>query len=51
MRDRDVPQEGNATLAGLRKAVYAVAEARSPKSLRACGVWVIPRLRCVVRRG
>jgi hypothetical protein len=26
MRDRDVPQEGNATLGGLRKAVYAVAE-------------------------
>ncbi len=26
MRERDVPQEGNATLAGNRKAVYAVAE-------------------------
>lgn len=26
MRERDVPQEGNATLGGLRKAVYAVAE-------------------------
>jgi len=26
MRDRDVPQEGNATLDGRRKAVYAVAE-------------------------
>jgi hypothetical protein len=26
MRERDVPQEGNATLAGHRKAVYAVAE-------------------------
>jgi hypothetical protein len=26
MRDRDVPQEGNATLGGHRKAVYAVAE-------------------------
>jgi len=26
MRESDVPQEGNATLAGLRKAVYAVAE-------------------------
>jgi hypothetical protein len=26
MRDRDVPQEGNASLAGHRKAVYAVAE-------------------------
>jgi hypothetical protein len=26
MRERDVPQEGNATLAGHRKAVYAVGE-------------------------
>jgi len=26
MRERDVPQEGNSTLAGHRKAVYAVAE-------------------------
>ena len=26
MRERDVPQEGNRTLAGHRKAVYAVAE-------------------------
>lgn len=26
MRERDVPQEGNATLAGHRKAVYAVAD-------------------------
>jgi hypothetical protein len=26
MRERDVPQEGNATLAGKRKAVYAVAD-------------------------
>jgi len=26
MRERDVPQEGNATLAGNRKAVYAVAD-------------------------
>ena len=26
MRERDVPQEGNATLAGYRKAVYAVAD-------------------------
>ncbi len=26
MRDRDVPQEGSATLDGRRKAVYAVAE-------------------------
>jgi hypothetical protein len=26
MRERDVPQEGNATLGGHRKAVYAVAE-------------------------
>jgi hypothetical protein len=26
MRERDVPQEGNATLGGLRKAVYAVAD-------------------------
>jgi hypothetical protein len=26
MRDRDVPQEGNATLDGRRKAVYAMAE-------------------------
>ena len=26
MRDRDVPQEGNATLGGYRKAVYALAE-------------------------
>ena len=26
MRERDVPQEGNTTLAGLRKAVYAVAD-------------------------
>jgi hypothetical protein len=26
MRDRDVPQEGNATLGGHRKAVYAIAE-------------------------
>jgi len=26
MRDRDVPQEGNATLGGQRKAVYALAE-------------------------
>jgi hypothetical protein len=26
MREKDVPQEGNATLAGYRKAVYAVAE-------------------------
>jgi len=26
MRERDVPQEGNATLAGQRKAVYAVAD-------------------------
>jgi len=26
MRDRDVPQEGNATLAGHLKAVYAVAD-------------------------
>ena len=26
MREQDVPQEGNATLAGQRKAVYAVAE-------------------------
>ena len=26
MRERDVPQEGNATLAGYRKAVYAVGE-------------------------
>jgi hypothetical protein len=26
MRDRDVPQEGNATLGGHRKAVYAVGE-------------------------
>lgn len=26
MRDRDVPQEGNATLGGHRKAVYALAE-------------------------
>lgn len=26
MRERDVPQEGNATLGGQRKAVYAVAE-------------------------
>ena len=25
MRERDVPQEGNATLGGHRKAVYAVA--------------------------
>ena len=26
MRERDVPQEGNATLAGYRKAVYAVGD-------------------------
>ena len=26
MRERDVPQEGNTTLAGYRKAVYAVAD-------------------------
>jgi hypothetical protein len=26
MRDRDVPQEGNAALGGYRKAVYALAE-------------------------
>jgi hypothetical protein len=26
MRERDVPQEGNATLAGHRKAVYAIAD-------------------------
>lgn len=26
MRERDVPQEGNATLAGKRKAVYAVGD-------------------------
>src|SRR3989442_12672930 len=26
MRERDVPQEGNATLAGHRKAVYATAD-------------------------
>ena len=26
MRERDVPQEGNATLAGHRKAIYAVGE-------------------------
>src|SRR3989441_11963735 len=26
MRERDVPQEGNRTLAGHRKAVYAIAE-------------------------
>ncbi len=26
MRERDVPQEGNASLGGLRRAVYAVAE-------------------------
>ena len=26
MRERDVPQEGNTTLAGQRKAVYAVAD-------------------------
>ena len=26
MRERDVPQEGNATLAGHRKAVYAVGD-------------------------
>jgi hypothetical protein len=26
MRERDVPQEGNATLAGSRKAVYAVGD-------------------------
>jgi len=26
MRDRDVPQDGNATLGGRRRAVYAVAE-------------------------
>jgi hypothetical protein len=26
MRDRDVPQEGNASLGGYRKAVYALAE-------------------------
>jgi len=26
MRERDLPQEGNRTLAGYRKAVYAVAE-------------------------
>ena len=26
MRERDVPQEGNATLDGHRKAVYAVAD-------------------------
>ena len=26
MREKDVPQEGNATLAGYRKAVYAVAD-------------------------
>src|SRR3989442_7214338 len=26
MRERDVPQEGNATLAGHRKAVYAVSD-------------------------
>ena len=26
MREREVPQEGNRTLAGHRKAVYAVAE-------------------------
>jgi hypothetical protein len=26
MRERDVPQEGNATLAGQRKAVYAVGD-------------------------
>jgi hypothetical protein len=26
MHERDVPQEGNATLAGYRKAVYAVAD-------------------------
>jgi hypothetical protein len=26
MRDRDVPQDGNATLGGRRRAIYAVAE-------------------------
>src|SRR5256885_13899347 len=26
MRERDVPQEGNATLAGHRKGVYAIAD-------------------------
>jgi hypothetical protein len=26
MRERDVPQEGNRTLAGLRKGVYAIAD-------------------------
>ena len=26
MRERDVPQEGNRTLAGHRKAVYAIAD-------------------------
>src|SRR2546422_567731 len=33
MRERDVPQEGNATLAGHRKAVYATA-ARAQAALR-----------------
>ena len=43
MRERDVPQEGNATLAGHRKAVYAVGEDGKLRSVASRG-WQVEEI-------